>query len=73
MKNRNRKDKMKQKHHRLPKSRGGKATPENLSLVPKHCHRAYHLLFDVHNVYEVARILNKTWIDCRYVLVVRKR
>ena len=36
----------KTKHHRRPKSLGGKRTKENTSIVPRREHAAWHKLFD---------------------------
>jgi hypothetical protein len=61
------------RHHRLPKSRGGQATPDNISVVPKDKHRLYNQLFGGDATpYEVARILNEVWISTNYRLEVRR-
>lgn len=60
------------KHHRLPKSRGGSNSVANIMYVRKDKHTAYHLLVGNSLPEEVARIVSE-FIDPRFVLVaVRK-
>ena len=66
-------DRAKDKHHRKPTSTGGRNTPENISVVSRQSHRAYHILFSNMPPWEVARILTKTWIDPEYYLVSVRR
>ena len=61
------------RHHRIPKSKGGTFAPENISNVPHHKHKAFHLLFHNWSVYTIAKILNEVWIDKDYILVVKPR
>lgn len=58
------------RHHRLPRSRGGKNNPDNISIVKQDVHRAYHLMFGNATPEELAAILNLTWIDPDKKLVV---
>lgn len=59
------------KHHRLPRSRGGSSSSANISIVPKRHHNIYNELFGSNpTAHEVAKILSDTWIDPRYVIVV---
>ena len=58
------------RHHRLPRSRGGGNQLSNISLVLVKHHRAFHLLFGNATADEVAEILNRTWISPHYKLVV---
>ena len=61
------------RHHRLPKSRGGtdKFPPNNISVVLKRHHQMYNELFGTNpTAHQVAKILSDTWIDPRYVIVV---
>ena len=61
-------------HHRIAKVRGGNNTPSNISLVPDKKHKAFNLLFTGSPTpYYIAKVLNETWIDPRYELVVRRR
>ncbi len=62
-----------EKHHRLPKSRGGTNEPRNISRVRVKYHRAYHLLFGNMNAQEIARVLTDFWIDPDYYLVAVPR
>ena len=63
------------KHHRLPRSRGGDNSVLNISIVEQKLHRAWHLLVGNMNAEEVANMLTDTWIDPDYCLVAipRKR
>ena len=62
-------------HHRKAKVNGGsgKISSGNMIEVDVLQHRAFHLLFGTKNTEQIAAILNKTWIDPAYELVVRKR
>lgn len=60
----------KTRHHRKPRFHGGKRHTHNISVVPEHHHRAYHMLF--HTGYphsDVARVLNSVWLSADGVLV----
>lgn len=70
---RKKKDKAKHKHHRKCKANGGRNHPHNLSLVTKHEHRAWHLLFGTHEAIEIARIINTVWLDTEWQLTAIKR
>lgn len=48
------------KHHILPKSRKGKATPQNLITLDIRRHEAWHLLFGLMTFREVAELLLRT-------------
>ena len=61
------------KHHRKPKSLGGTDHPSNLVIVPQNRHAAYHLLFNEGDPEYVAMVLNQTWIDPEYELVVKRK
>jgi len=58
------------RHHRLPRSRGGGNQHSNISLVLVKHHRAFHLLFGNATAEEVAEELNRRWIDPRKKLIV---
>lgn len=60
------------KHHRLPKSRGGSNSMTNILYVRKDKHTAYHLLVGNALPEEVARIVSE-FIDPRFKLVVVPR
>lgn len=57
------------RHHRLPRSRGGTNTPENISLVPQNLHRAYHTLFGNMMPDTIAKLLTDTWIAKSHYLI----
>lgn len=61
------------RHHRLPRSRGGGNDAENISLVERKLHVAWHLLVGNMNAQEVARMLSDTWIDTDYYLIAVPR
>lgn len=59
-------------HHRKARCFGG-TRENNISRVPEHSHRAYHLLFGAGHPEQIAMILNRTWIDKDWIIVaVRK-
>jgi len=60
-------------HHRCPETLGGKSVPRNISTVPCNKHRAWHLLFKNHTPQRIAEIINKTWIDPDWEMVVVQR
>jgi hypothetical protein len=61
------------RHHRLPRSRGGSNSPHNISIVERKLHVAWHLLVGNMNAQETARMLSDTWIDPDYYLVAVPR
>lgn len=61
------------RHHRLPRSRGGSNSPPNISIVEKDLHRAWHRLVGNMNAEETAAMLTDTWIDPNYYLVAIPR
>jgi len=61
------------KHHRVPRSRGGNGKAANISMVCRDKHAAYHLLFQNYLPEQVAAILNEVWIDPTKELIVKKR
>lgn len=61
------------RHHRKPRSMGGRSDRQNISSVRPNMHRAYHTLFGPGDPEVIARILNAIWIDPKYELVVRER
>ena len=61
------------RHHRKCKSHGGSNCARNISIVPFHKHRAYHLLFQNMHVRDIAEYLNQVWIDPDFKLIVVRR
>jgi hypothetical protein len=61
---------MKQRHHRKCKSRGGTRANGNISKVKPTLHEAYHHLFGNADTFKIAEILNDTWIDPSFKLIV---
>lgn len=61
------------KHHRLPRSRGGSNSPHNISIVERKLHRAWHMLVGNMTADEAAAMLTDTWIDPDYYLVAVPR
>jgi hypothetical protein len=64
-----------EKHHRLPRSRGGRDSASNISILELKQHRAWHYLFGNMDAQEAARLLSDVYIDPDYYLVAipRKR
>ena len=62
-------------HHRKPRSRRERYenldTKANTVEVQRRYHEAFHLLFSNHSVQDIAKILNNTWIDPEFRLVVK--
>lgn len=65
--------KPKDRHHRKPRSIGGTDDPENISIVPRNKHEAWHLLFSNFEPELIVEIINKFWIDPEYALTAVKR
>lgn len=61
------------RHHRKCRSNGGNGNRDNISLVHKDHHIAYHKLFGNATPDEIAEILNKVWIDPKYKLIAVRR
>ncbi|MEN9852247.1 MAG: hypothetical protein RI996_190 [Candidatus Parcubacteria bacterium] len=57
-------------HHRRPRSLGGGNDSANLSDVPKVLHQAWHTLFSNKNPFQIARIINRYWLDPKYKMLV---
>lgn len=62
-----------QRHHRKCKSNGGTYARRNISKVKPTEHQAFHILFSNKDAYGIAEILNDTWIDPDYILIVKRR
>ncbi len=60
-------------HHRKPQCKGGKRLNGNISRVRDDYHRAYHLLFKEGDPEYIAKVLNETWIDPEYLVIVIKK
>lgn len=63
----------KTRHHRKCKSNGGTFTKRNISRVDSTLHQAFHKLFVNADTFGIAQILNDTWIDPDYILIVKRR
>lgn len=61
------------RHHRVPRSKGGSDNKENISIVPKLQHRCFHIIFGTMSPEEIAFVLNKTWTDPKKSFVVIDR
>lgn len=61
------------KHHRLPKSKGGDSSASNMSIVFVEEHRAWHRLFGNKSPQEIARIISERWIESKYYMIVVPR
>lgn len=57
------------RHHLVPRSNGGTDDPENISVVPRHLHKAWHLLFSNMSPTDIANAINDKWISKEYKLV----
>lgn len=61
------------RHHRIPRSRGGGNNHENISVVREKDHKAYHQLFGNMLPDEIAAMLTDTWIDSNMYMVAVPR
>jgi len=63
------------RHHRLPRSRGGSNSLANIALVEQRLHRCWHMLVGNMTAQEAAKMFSDTWIDPDFYLVAvpRKR
>lgn len=61
------------RHHRKPKSQGGRATRENISRIPEKKHRAWHILFADWPVHKIADEINARFIDPDFQLIVVRK
>ena len=59
-------------HHRRPRSKGGKTTPENISIVDQLKHRSWHTLFANLDAHEICEIINSVWLDPAYKFECKK-
>lgn len=57
------------RHHRKPRSIGGTNDHENISIVPRNKHEAWHLLFANCTPDQIAEIISQFWLDPAYCLV----
>lgn len=65
--------KLTERHHRLPRSRGGTNDASNVSIVDRRHHQAWHLLVGNMTAQEAARMLSDTWIDAEFYFVAVPR
>ena len=61
------------KHHRRPKSLGGKDNYDNISRVSTDQHAAWHRLFANMDPYQIARHINLLWLDPDFYFIVRHK
>lgn len=61
------------RHHRLPRSRGGSNEARNISIVERKLHVAWHCLVGNMNAQEAARMLSDTWVDPNFYFVAIPR
>jgi hypothetical protein len=59
------------RHHRQCKSNNGSDDPDNISIVPRHYHYAWHLMFSNMKPETIAQVISDRWIpkDCKFVCV----
>lgn len=59
------------RHHRKPRSLGGKSRGHNFVRVDEKRHHIWHMLFDNWSGDKIARELNTMWLDPDYLVVHR--
>ena len=57
------------KHHRKPRSLGGKTTERNISILSQTKHEAWHTLFQNYSPNEIAYLINTIYLDPDFVFV----
>jgi hypothetical protein len=60
------------KHHRKCKSHQGSDNPRNISMVSVKSHQSWYQLFGNKTPDQIARIINKVWIDPDFKFIVVK-
>lgn len=63
----------KDRHHRRCKSNGGHNGPNNISIVERVKHNAFHTLFGNKTTEEITEVLNRVWINPNYMLIVKEK
>lgn len=58
------------RHHKKPKSIGGSDSPENISMLPKNLHSAWHCLFKTYDAHRIASLINKYYLDPAFEFIV---
>jgi len=61
------------RHHRKPKSLGGRAEKRNISLLPDKKHVAWHVLFRNLPPEKIAEEINRFYIDPDFQLIVVRK
>ena len=61
------------KHHRLPRSIGGKNKPRNISQIPRNLHESWHLLFANMTAEQIAQRITDWYLDPNFVMVAIPR
>ncbi len=57
------------KHHRRPRSKGGKNNPRNISYIPRIHHEAWHILFQNWEPEQIAKRITEWFLDPDFVMV----
>lgn len=62
-------------HHRKPKKLGGSGRIDGPNMVEVSIveHRAWHTLFGTKTPEEIAEVINRTWLDPAYEMIVSKK
>jgi len=61
------------KHHRKPRSIGGKNKPRNVIMIQQNLHRAWHTLFGNMSAPEIANLITAVYLDPDYRMVAKKK
>lgn len=61
------------RHHRKPRSIGGKSEPRNIVRIPGNKHAAWHTLFANWVPEKIARIISETYLDPDYELIAIRK
>jgi hypothetical protein len=64
---------VKDRHHRKPRSIGGKNNKENVSILPRKKHVAWHVLFQNYDAPTIAEVINQFYLDPDWFMVAVPR
>ncbi len=61
------------RHHRKPRSIGGGKEKENISILPRKHHEAWHLLFQNWTAEQIAKEINAHYLDPEFKFILKRR
>jgi len=61
------------RHHRKPRSLGGRDDAQNISILPRTNHQAWHTITSNHTPETIAAIINEKYLDPDYEFICQKK